>query len=67
VWPDVSGLTDEQLLAEQRILWEARERLDAVHAGKPDPLMVEAAPGTVEEVTLDRLGGEEMTGNEPDR
>jgi hypothetical protein len=40
------------VLAEQRIWRETRERLDALHAGKPDPLMLEAGPGTVEEVTL---------------
>ncbi len=51
--PDVSHLTSEQLFAEQRILHECRERLEAVHAGKPDPLMIEAAAGSVEEVTGD--------------
>jgi hypothetical protein len=54
--PDVSDLTPEQLFAEQRILRECRERLEAIHAGKPDPLMIEAGPGTVIE----------MTGNQPD-
>ena len=51
-WPDVNSLTEEQLFAEQRIWRETRERLDALQAGKPDPLMLEAGPGTVEEVTL---------------
>jgi hypothetical protein len=48
---DVSHLTDEQLFAEQRILRECRERLEAIHAGKPDPLMLEAGAGTVKEVS----------------
>jgi hypothetical protein len=56
-WPDVNSLTEEQLFAEKRILRECRERLEAVHAGKPDPLLLEAGPGAVEEVTL----------NEPER
>lgn len=47
--PDVSHLTDEQLFVEQRILREARERLEANRAGQPDPLMIEAAAELVEE------------------
>ena len=35
--PDVSHLTDEQLFVEQRILREARERLEANRAGRPRP------------------------------
>ena len=54
-WPDVSSLTEEQLFAEQRIWRETRERLEAVHAGKPDPLMLEAGPGTIQEVTVDQI------------
>jgi hypothetical protein len=42
------------LFAEQRIWRETRERLEAVHAGTPDPLMIEAAPGTIQEVTVDK-------------
>jgi hypothetical protein len=34
----------EQLFAEQRIMREAHERLEAVRAGKPDSLMIEASP-----------------------
>jgi hypothetical protein len=48
--PDVSHLTPEQVLAEQRILREARERIEAVRAGKPDPVMIEASAGTVIEM-----------------
>lgn len=54
-FPDVSHLTPEQLFAEQRILRETRERLEAVHAGKPDPLMIEAAAESVEEVSGNEL------------
>jgi hypothetical protein len=53
---DVSDLTDDQLFAERRILRECRERIEAVHAGKHDPLMIEAGAGTVIE----------MTGSEPE-
>jgi hypothetical protein len=55
--PDLSDLTPEQLFAEQRILRETQERLGAVRAGRTDPLMIEAAAGSVEEVA----------GDEPDR
>jgi hypothetical protein len=54
--PDLSHLTPEQLFEEQRILREARERIEALRAGTSAPLMLEAAVGTVVE----------MTGNEPD-
>jgi hypothetical protein len=54
---DLSHLTSEQLFAEQRILRETNERLEAIRAGRPDPLMIEAAAGSVEEVA----------GDEPDR
>lgn len=37
--PDLSHLTPEQLFVEQRIWREARERVAAVHEGRPDPLM----------------------------
>jgi hypothetical protein len=71
--PDVSHLTDVQVLAQQRVLREAKAKLDAIEAGefdtgflleyrrrtgyenddagKPDPLMLEAGSGTVEEVS----------------
>jgi hypothetical protein len=39
---DVSDLTDEQLIEEQKILREARERLEANRAGKPIPLQIDA-------------------------
>jgi len=51
--PDLSHFTPEQLFTERRILREARERIEAVHAGKPDPLMIEAAAGLVAEVAGD--------------
>jgi hypothetical protein len=44
---DVSDLTDEQLFEEQRILREARERLEANRAGKPIQKEIQAAPGSV--------------------
>jgi hypothetical protein len=47
---DVSDLTDEQLFEEQRILREAREKLDANRAGKPQPQQIEAPAGSVEQV-----------------
>lgn len=52
--PDLSHLTDEQLEEEVRILRETQEKLDALHAGKPIPRMIEAAlnsaiTGSVEE------------------
>jgi hypothetical protein len=34
-------------------LRECRDRLKALHAGKPDPLMIEAAAESVEEVAGD--------------
>jgi hypothetical protein len=45
--PDHSHLTDEQLAEEVRILRETKEKLDALHAGKPAPQVIEAAPGSV--------------------
>ena len=53
---DVSHLTSEQLFAEQRILRETRERIEAVRARKADPLTIEGGAGTVME----------MTANEPE-
>ncbi len=47
--PDLSHLTNEQLLEEQKILREARERLEALRRPK-EPGLIEAAPGTVEHV-----------------
>jgi hypothetical protein len=48
---DYSDYTDEQLFEEQRILREARERLEANRAGRPPAKLLEAAPGTVEEIS----------------
>ena len=45
--PDYSHLTDEQLAEEIRILKETQDKLDALHAGKPIPRLIEAAPGSV--------------------
>ena len=42
--PDLSALTTEQLLEEQRILAEARQRLEAIRIPK-EPGLIEAAPG----------------------
>ena len=44
--PDLSHLTNEQLLEEQKILREARERLEALRRPK-EPGLIEAAPGSV--------------------
>jgi hypothetical protein len=48
---DYSDYTDEQLINEQVIMREARERLEANRAGRPPAKLLEAAPGTVEEVS----------------
>jgi hypothetical protein len=49
--PDVSHLTDKQLFAQQRVLREAREKLDAIEAGEFEPgSLLEAGAGTVEEI-----------------
>lgn len=48
--PDVSHLTDEQLFAEQKVLREARAKIEAIHAGQPQPLMLDAAVGSVEDL-----------------
>jgi hypothetical protein len=42
---DVSGLTPEQLFQEQRILREAREKIEAVRTGRPLAVMIEARTG----------------------
>jgi hypothetical protein len=44
--PDLSHLTNEQLFEEQKILREARERLEALRRPK-EPGLIEAAPGSV--------------------
>jgi len=51
--PDLSHLTTEQLLEEQKILREAREKLEALHAPKPSAGLIDAAPGSVEEIRND--------------
>ena len=48
--PDLSGLTSEQLFEEQRILREAMQQIEAVRTGKPQPVLIEAAMGTVEAI-----------------
>jgi hypothetical protein len=35
---DVSHLTPDQLFAEQRVLREAREKIEQIRAGKPGPV-----------------------------
>jgi hypothetical protein len=47
---DVSGLTPEQLFQEQRILREAREKIEAVRTGRSLAVMIEARTGTVEAI-----------------
>jgi hypothetical protein len=58
--PAYSHLTDEQLAEEIRILRETQDKLDALHAGKPIPRLIEAAPGSVQsgpEIEVDPRGG----------
>jgi hypothetical protein len=47
---DVSGLTPEQLFQEQRVLREAREKIEAVRTGRSLAVMIEARTGTVEAI-----------------
>jgi hypothetical protein len=53
---DVSDLTPDQVLAEQRVLRRAREEIEAIRQGKEPVAMIEAAPGSVEEVQRDEPG-----------
>jgi hypothetical protein len=46
--PDLSHLTPEQLFAEQRILREAMEQIEAVRSGERPPVMLEAAAEIVD-------------------
>lgn len=53
---DLTALTTEQLLEEQRILAEARQRLEALRTPR-EPGLIEAAPGSCAEVEVpDEVG-----------